>query len=393
MLKRVSRRYMLRNSAIAATGALILPSYLTSCKKEDVPNRGSVGSAPQLSTADLALAAANLTRMRTWFTELYPLCIEYEDAVFHALASTKINSSWTNFIIDIFLDIAVAMAAAAAISSGAAGAVPGFAFISSILHDWGLGKDIPTDLLDAEFASFEFGHVRMQFALEQQLSHLVDPKNNYANLVAAWTQDIDFNNGTYNIGDLAASSFPALGDDYNALQAAAIINFQSALWKLVIMKCCTYQPWSTWNKRFYYDIENDKANDQWRDLLAYAREVMYPQNKGRYLRAMVYDLGDRSKRIYMQSWSLGIGGNQFPDEACNQLFKDDTPGNNKYNPNGLFNRTYVFQQFALKKPTLLLKDGNGVNWYDLGTDYPSQDIDLNSNDWVFPLGMFKKLIG
>lgn len=395
MLKRVTRRYMLRNSSIAATGIILLPSFITSCKKDDITRGPGGGVRDQLSPSDLLLAATNLTRMRQWVTDLYPLCIEYEDAVFHALAATKQTGGWTNFIVDIFIDIATALAAAAAIASGAGAAVPAFAFLSAILHDWGIGKDKPTNL-DEEFASFEFGHVRMQFAIEQKLSSLVDPKNNYSNLTAAWQDPIDgldvppFKGNTYTIGDLASSVFPALGDDYNALQTAAVISFQQALWNLVIMKCCTYKVTSTWTIDLYYDGENSVDNNHFSNLLPYAQEVMYPQNKGMYLRGAEGTRWDTYRYVDLRSWQLGIDGNPFPDDACNQLFKDDTPGH-IINPNGLFNRSYVFQQFALTKPTMLLRDPPYYpNWYELGTDYPQQDFQEN-NDWEFKGGAFKDL--
>jgi hypothetical protein len=62
--------------------------------EEDIIKKLNLKNA-QLTTVDLQQAAANLTRMRTWVTDLYPLCVEYEDAVFHALKSTKENPSWT----------------------------------------------------------------------------------------------------------------------------------------------------------------------------------------------------------------------------------------------------------------------------------------------------------
>src|ERR1700712_2006414 len=132
---------------------------------------------PNLTTIDLKEAADNLTRLRAWVTDLYPLCIEYEEAVFHALGSTKQNGSWTNFIIDIFIDVAIGLLAAAAIAAEGPAAIPALAFLSSVLHDWGFGKDKPNNL-PAFFAVFEIGHQQMQFAIEQQLSALVDPTSN-----------------------------------------------------------------------------------------------------------------------------------------------------------------------------------------------------------------------
>lgn len=353
IIKKISRRYMLRNSAIAATGTVLLPSLITGCTKdapaEGTGGVGAVGGTP-LTTAQLEQAAANLTRMREWVTDLYPLCIEYEDAVFHALASTKENESWTNFIVDIFIDIATLLAAAGAIASDAAAAVPAFAFLSSILHDWGIGKDKPDDVLDEEFATFQFGHVRMQLAIEQKLSSLADPTNNYSNLTSAWTETIEFNGDTYTVGDLADSNFPGLGDDYNALQTAALNSFEKALWNLVIMKCCTLAEESNWYIYIYNDPQD--TTNPYNSVVEYAQTIMYPINKGNYLRARINEVGDLYITYQLQSWRLGINGNTFPEEAVNILFMDDTPAH-IINPDGLFSRDYVFKQFHIKKPEVL----------------------------------------
>ena len=331
---------------------------------------GSVGGV-QLTPEQLANAAANLTRMREWVTDLYPLCIEYEDAVFHALASTKENESWTNFIVDIFFDIATLLAAAGAIASGGAAAVPAFAFLSAILHDWGIGKDKPGNLLDDVFATFQFGHVRMQLAIEQKLSHLVDPANNYSNLTAAWTNPIEFNGATYTIGDLASSNFPGLGDDYNALQTAAILSFQKALWNLVIMKCCSYY------ENYHTSVQIKKPMT----LTQYAQQTFYPANKGVYLRAQLTYYDDQINEFELIYWNLGIGGNPFPDEASNILFYDDTPSH-VINSDGLFNRSYVFEQFSTTKPDF--SKGHELS------NSPDDDF-AAGDDWDFTGGVFPDL--
>ncbi|TKK65957.1 hypothetical protein FC093_18305 [Ilyomonas limi] len=382
ILNKVSRRYLLRNAAIAATGVVLLPPFITGCSKDGDAPGGGVGSVGgvQLTPEQLEQAADNLRRMRTWITELYPLCIEYEDAVFHALKSTKENPNWTNFIVDAFIDIATALAAAAAIAEGAGPAVPAFAFLSSILHDWGIGKDVPENL-DEVFADFEFGHVKMQLAIEQQLSHLVDPTNNYNNLTTAWTEPIEFNGSTYTIGNLATSYFPDLGDNYNTLQSAALISFEKSVWNLAIMKCCTLGDVSDWYI-YLYNEPND--NYPHTSVVEYAQTEMYPQNKAHYLRGGYYDQNDDYRTIRLHSWRLGINGSDFPEEAVNRLFMDDTPGH-IINPDGLFTRDYVFTQFALTKPFWI------ADW-QLLSDKPNGDFcDECSTDWNFTGGVFPEL--
>lgn len=381
IFKKLSRRHLLRNSAIAATGTVLLPSFLTGCTKDGAPGV-DVGGVQQLTPAQLEAAAANLIRMREWVTDLYPLCIEYEDAVFHALKSTKETESWTNFIVDIFIDIATVLAAAAAIAGGAAPAVPAFAFLSSILHDWGIGKDNRPDNLDEVFATFQFGHVRMQLAMEQELSSLVDPANNYSNLTTAWKDPIEFNGNKYTIGDLASSNFPGLGDDYNSLQTAAILSFEKALWNLVVMKCCRMEEVSNWYIYIYLD-PND-THYPYHSIVEYARTIMYPVNKGNYLRGGELDDNGTYKTFVLQSWRLGIDGNTFPQDAVDILFMDDTPGH-IINPDGLFTRDYVFKQFHIEKPEEL-DDYFELDIYPNGNlcNYGNCPVGFDFTGGVFP---------
>ncbi|MES2777873.1 MAG: hypothetical protein V4722_27080 [Bacteroidota bacterium] len=327
-----------------------------------------------LSQNDLVAAAANLTRLRTWVTDLYPMCIEYEVAVFNALGSTKENGGWTNFVVNIFIDMAIGIASGAAFATGNPAVIPALACLSAFLHDWGLGKDKP-DNLDETFAVFQFGHQKMQMAIEQRLSSLVDPQSNYANLTAAWSKTIDFNGGTYTIADLSTKHFPGLGDDYNNLQTAALTSFKKSLWNLVIMKTCTYYE----NYHTYIDLPKN-----WGELGRYAQNVFYKNYKGVYLRARYVgtDNDAQTDSFELIYWNLGIGGYAFPDAASNVLFMDDTPGH-IINPDGLFNRSYVFEQFSMQKPDF-------SKGHELGS--PSGEMFAANDDFNFTGGMFPGLI-
>lgn len=381
---KLSRRNLLRNSAIAATGTMLLPSFLTGCTKmqdilvDRIPGRG-FGTTP-LTPLQLQNAADNLVRMRAWYTDLYPLCIEYEEAVFKALGSTKENGNWTNFVVSVFIDVAIGLTGGAAIISGATAAMPAFACIYAILKDWGFGKDKPSNL-SGEFAAFEFGHSQMQFAIEQKLSHLADPRDNYVNLRLEWQNEIKFNGNTYTIGDLASANFPGLGDEYNKLQAAAYTNFKQSLWNLVIMKCCSYY-------RNYSEVVSlPKVRGAFRK---WAQEKFYPEHKGNYMRALWVGHTETSFIYDVYYWNLGINGYEFPEAAVNELFIDDVPGH-VINPNGLFHRSYVFQQFSKTKPDF------SVYYLGLGkvlTKELSSDSDDDfayNSDWNFTGGMFPQL--
>jgi len=242
ILKKLSRRKLLRNSAITATGAVLLPSFLTGCHKDvrdivkgHIPKGGVGGVEVELTPAELAQAAANLTTLRQLMIEIYDLAKQYDDVVFSILNSSH-TESWTNFIVDVVIDVAAAIAGGLAVAVTAPAAVPAIAFLSAFLHDWGIGKDRPNKLLVEAFEQYELGRIAMQNAIEDKLSHLVEPSNNYSNLTAAWKEPIVLNGSTYTLADLANTKF-TLGDEYNKLHDAGFTSMKKAVWNLLIMKC------------------------------------------------------------------------------------------------------------------------------------------------------------
>lgn len=217
ILKNLSRRKMLRDSAMAATGAVLLPSFLTGCRKEDLeeflkrhPKRGP--RAVALTPDELKAAADNLNRMRDLLNDLYQTAFDYDEVVFLALSSTVTHQSWTNFIVNVFLDIAVAITIAVVATNPEVAplVVPSLACLSAFLHDWGIGKNTPPGLapLNNFFAEYQGGHLQMKIALDEHLGFLTEETDNYANLRAAWQDPIKFNGGTYTLADLAKSVFP-----------------------------------------------------------------------------------------------------------------------------------------------------------------------------------------
>src|SRR4051794_32793276 len=109
IVEKLSRRKLLRNSTIAATGVVLLPPFITGCSKDE--NSG-LGGVRQFTPEQLKQAADNVNRMRALLNDLYNTAFKYDETVFLALASTKENGSWTNFLADIFIDIAFLAAAA-----------------------------------------------------------------------------------------------------------------------------------------------------------------------------------------------------------------------------------------------------------------------------------------
>jgi hypothetical protein len=374
ILKKLSRRQLLRNSAITATGAVLLPSFLTGCHKDvydiirkHVPGAG-VGGV-ELTPAELENAANNLKTLRSLLIEVYDLAAQYDDAVFHTLNSTK-TDSWAHFAANLMIDIAAALLSAVAIAAEGPAAIPAIAFLSAVLHDWGIGNH-PPSTLEAAFAEFEFGRVAMIDAIEDKLSSLVDPTDNYSTLRAEWSDPISFNGTTYTLGDLASQQF-TLGVEYNKLHDAAFTSMKKSLWNLLIMKCCTY--YKNWPKPF------GAAKGA---LTEWAQTKFYSYYKGSYMRARLVDTDPALNWNYYEliHWDLGINGYPFPDQASEILFKDDTPGH-IIRPDALFNRSYVFQQFSITKPDFT--DGHEL------ADTPDRDF-ADSDEFNFTGGLFPNL--
>ncbi|CAA9498356.1 MAG: hypothetical protein AVDCRST_MAG96-1839 [uncultured Segetibacter sp.] len=75
---------------------------------------------------------------------------------------------------------------------------------------------------------------------------------------------------------------------------------------------------------------------------------------------------------------------------CDTLFVDDTP-DHVIDPRGLFNCSYVFEQFSFTKPRFLPgRSPDFPGWHELATD-PRQDFATLANDWEFTGGMFPRL--
>ena len=319
--------------------------------------------------------------MRAMVNDLYDTAFKYDETVFLALASTKENGSWTNFIYDIFIDIAFLAAAATAVATGGAGLVPAFAFLSAILHDWGLGKDTPDGItgLNGFFAEYQAGQIAMQTAIDTKLGYLADVSDNYSNLQAEWENNsVVVNDQTYTLMDLANTFFPDKTDhsvEYHKLYDPMYLHHRKSVWNLAIMKCCTYYRY--WAQ--YTDTPRTPAGR----FLDYMRNVHYKSLvPGCYVRGEIYWLYDDKITWRFYQYNLGIGGYPFPEAACHELFMDDTPGH-IINPAGLFNRSYVFEQFSVTKPVF-------PYGMELGNDTIG-NFNPAANDWTFTGGLFPKL--
>jgi len=119
-------------------------------------------------------------------------------------------------------------------------------------------------------------------------------------------------------------------------------------------------------------------------LYKYARDVHYPNDPGTYLRACWIE---PAGHFGLTKFYFTIDGNSISADTAHELFKDDYPGHNDYNPNGLFSRDYVFKQFHREKPYF-------HGYFDIKkNDYPyaPYNFDPNCDNYVFTQGDFSKL--
>ncbi|MBC3787882.1 hypothetical protein [Spirosoma utsteinense] len=378
----LSRRTWLRDAAIAATGAVVVPSLLTSCSDHRVePGIGDPGNDPY-TEFELFSAAENLKNLRDFNKDLYLFMIGFEAEAWADLQSgTVAPESWKDFIIDIFVDIAVGILDAAAVATAVelpfAGAA--IAIAGESIKKWTSG-DRPTGLAGA-VADFATGVNQMQLAIYDTLNTLIAVKDNYANLRNAFAKGpiADPNDPTkkYTLRNLAEAQIPNKdldGGNYTTQFNAAYKRFRQYYWNVMLVKTA----------------EMNYKNFELYDTISparHARDTHYPANPATYMRGTYY----ANDIFYNRSYYLTVDGRELSPALGRKLFIDDTPGN-IINKDALFPRDYVFKQFRTER-----YDFGG--YYDVRRDlnlygYPdySKNYDPSTEDYVFTGGAFPQLI-
>lgn len=152
ILKKLSRRNMLRNSAITATGVALLPSLLTSCHKDvwdkvkgHIPGGGLGGALPEPEPTpeNLKKAADNITRMEAWRARLELETDRYTHDFYDMINSGPSPSGWESFVVDVFTTISAGIFDAAAAEVEFPAAAPAIAILGATINKWALGQDSP----------------------------------------------------------------------------------------------------------------------------------------------------------------------------------------------------------------------------------------------------------
>jgi len=321
-------------------------------------------------------AVQSITNIRAWIIELYEDTRTYESLAFVALNSTTKTAGWSNFLVNTIINLATGLIDATAIASGEPLVVPAVGFLSAEIKECINGGSRPPNLTPV-FVEYALSHLAMQEAMENKLAHYIDATNNHANLRTAWDKSFQVQGTTYKVSDLAKPehAFPGIGDLWSATKATAATEFQKRLWNLIIIKTCTF---GSLNSEFH-TTRATEGSASMNELADYVRQVRYTNNPGVYARRNLSSKDQDGVTYEIYYWTLGLGGNEFPQAVCEMIFRDDTVGH-IIRPDALFARDYVFKQFSPTKPDF--RQGLDSNW---------KEIPIGDNDWVFTGGYFPEL--
>lgn len=334
-INKLSRRNWLRDTAIAATGVALVPSFLTGCTDHLIPEPGELGDTP-ITEAELRSARDNLQKMFLWVDDLLGDCRSYEFRVYTLLKSGEKPKGWTVFLIDIFTYIGIGLLQASVAGIPGLGPLIGaaIAVAKESITTWGLNP--PPNTVDGAIAEFMGGFENMMGAIKGRLKNLQDDHNNFQYMRTEFeSKSIEFNGKSYTLKDLANADFPAAGLEYTAMKAAALLHFKKQIWTVMFIKAGTMS---------YSDIKIIIASGL---PHVYATEY-YSEYPDTYWRGRTVGGGNFTD-YWWYYWYWEFDGLQLSAEAAKELFKDTYPGN-IVNPNALFDRDYVYKQFHLEKP-------------------------------------------
>ena len=388
---KLSRRNWLRGVAITATGAVVLPSFLTGCTDSDyvLPDFGSpLPPTVPLTNFQLRSAAANLLRMDAWLNDVQVKNHEYEEAVYKLLKGNPKEppTDWKEIIIDVFTEIGKGILEVVEVVEEVELPFvgPALAVGAEAIKQWHFEHESNTSL-DSKFGTFQLGYDAMHTAISDKLLTLADATDNYRNLREGW-KDFEFLGKKYTLLDLAGAHFPSneqdinRGTEYVALRTAATERFKRYLWNAMIIKAGEMESRGT-----YWGEERPNTGGAG----GWARREFYsdPRYAGAYLRGFYDHTFDH---YYFRYWEITIDDVPLSADVAAQLFIDDTPGN-IINSKGLFPRDYVFKQFHKEKPEFL-----PAGYFDFSKDLflhhdPYLDFDESADNYVFTGGEFSEL--
>lgn len=365
----LSRRNWLRNAAMAATGVAVMPSLLTGCSDHILPPDTGIDDP---STSELyTKAAQNLANMQAWYEELDKRNFKY---VFYVYTTVKGGetppANWKDILIDVFVQIGIAFLEAATEEIPGLGAA--IAIAAGEYEKWGSEKS-QGGTVDAAFGEYTKILLELYEKVDNSLSVLQDPSNNYANLKEAFKNggSIEFNGKKYTLSDLASSNFPAKGSQqFVSLLKPAELSFKRSLWNAITVKAGEMRTWDTSWSVYTYGSDPRKII---RDLYANNDDIPAAYFRGYY--------SNFWGRTYLREYTFYFDGRKLDADAAQELFKDDIRGH-IINPAALFDRDYVYKQFHVQKPDF-------GDYCDVALEQSSDYYDCS--DFTFTGGIIKKI--
>lgn len=393
---KLTRRNWLRDAALTAASAAVLPSLLSGCADHLNPDPvKGVLLDPPITPDELAAAALNMVYMRAWYEDLYAGRTQpYILRVYTLLKGGEVApKSWKEILVDIFTEIGIGILEAAVSEIPGAGAA--ISATAKAVEKWAMEKKAGKGV-DATISEFIQGYDNMHDVISDNLLSLASSFENYKYLQDAFKDGpIEFNGKKYTLRDLAQQHFPdktnsADTEQYRVILDAAELKFKIYIWNAMFMKAGTMTYFTEREVSYHGLIPGDPANNPTR----YAREQIYndPDNAARfnavYMRSYYSPFVDL---FYFRQYYWEFDGRLLSEATVNELFKDDTP-EHIINPTGLFLRSYVFKQFHTKKPDFagyhnLRKD---LDWGPLTPDDSCWALECPDN-YEFTGGLFPAL--
>ncbi len=227
-----------------------------------------------------------------------------------------------------------------------AGAIGGFVstFLSGMVADW--ATNTPPDL-KGQFASYLTRFEATSRQIDLQLEKY------YNDVPGNWNTSFTFHGQTATLSDLSTGEFPA---EIISIANAALFSLDQRLWAQMLATNFVITLWEFSSGPIVFAGTPDNPPIDFANRL-------YEANPAYYVTWTWHDstgCGDTTGWL-INEYNVGTGAGLFSDgslnnDACAYLFRDRTPGT-IINPDGLFEREYLFTQLGIRQTTHILHSG------------------------------------
>ena len=302
----------------------------------------------QPTSANIAKLKVNLTNMQRFNDVLYGYSISKCANAFLLLSKNDDNDPGMSIGINVLCGTMIGIGG----DFGVIGCV--FAnYFCQLLTEFSTVK--PPSLLEA-FASYI---LRIQAtSLQANRVIAVDYTDPVTNWYTVKSGTFDSFTGTKSVscclGQIAAIDFPSETDPlFEDMISKALYFFDQTLWWIILNQCFQINQWDSQNAPEYLV---KKYSLDWINNYCKQLNVKYPSsnNTWGYIQIRNFSgLGKKQNYYIVSEATIGsppihINDQPISDAAARYLFIDSIPGD-IINPNGLFNRSFVFDSFGMKR--------------------------------------------